>query len=193
MTPFDYCGRLMRGAASRDTGRCPNVVTNTVNRGSSPGMSLAPDRSRHRPPRFSLRLASVVVTLVAFLGGLAVATDALGAGQLFDRAVARADRFMGGPPPDRPTIGTILVTPRPTTQASSMPSRGTSSPPRGAAAFGSALPTALPTPEPKPVRMPVDIEISADPASIFASEARNTWCSPAAVQITLAFLGKANT
>jgi hypothetical protein len=41
--------------------------------------------------------------------------------------------------------------------------------------------------------MPVRINISADPAAIFASEARNTWCSAAGVQIALAFLGKADT
>jgi hypothetical protein len=50
-----------------------------------------------------------------------------------------------------------------------------------------------PSAEPTPERVPVDLDIAADPAGIFASEVKDTWCSPAGVQITLAFLGKADT
>jgi hypothetical protein len=132
--------------------------------------------------------------VVGTLGGLAVATDALGAGRLFDRAVAKIDRVISGPVPDRATIETVLVTPRPATAAPS-PIRTAAAPTSSLDASDSPAPTATPepTPEPTPARVPVDVDIAADPASVFASEVKDTWCSPAGVQITLAFLGKADT
>jgi hypothetical protein len=39
----------------------------------------------------------------------------------------------------------------------------------------------------------VDVDIAGDPAGIFAHELKDTWCAPAGVQITLAFLGLADT
>jgi hypothetical protein len=133
--------------------------------------------------------------LLATLSGVAVATDALGAGHLFERAVARIDRLIAGPVPDRPTVETVLVTPRPETVAPS-PTRTRPTPnPASPGASDAPAPTATPepTPEPTPTRVPVDVDIAADPASIFASEVKNTWCAPAGVQIALAFLGKADT
>jgi hypothetical protein len=153
--------------------------------------SRSPGRRRRRP---SIRIAAIAAILVVTVGGLAVATDALGAGRLFDRAVAKIDRMMAGPVPDRPTIETILVTPPPATPSAS-PTR--TAPPSSAALGASALPAATPTmeptPTPAPSRIPVDVDVAADPAGIFASELKDTWCSPAGVQITLAFLGKADT
>ena len=158
-------------------------------------MSSASDRSpRGRGRRPSLRLQVVAVILVVTLGGLAVATDALGAGRLFDRAVARIDRMVAGQGPDQATVQTVLPTPRPETRASSP--TGTAAAPstsRGAAGSPTPTPTREPTPEPTPPRLPVDVDIAAAPASVFASEVKDTWCSPAGVQITLAFLGKADT
>jgi hypothetical protein len=147
-----------------------------------------------RPLRVLLLVAIVLVTF----GGLAVATDALGAGRLFDRAVAKIDRLIAGPVPDRPTVETIEVTPRPATAAPSpatTPKRTTPPPATSPGAVNAPTPTATPepAPTPTPARLPVDVDIAADPASIFASEVKNTWCSPAGVQITLAFLGKADT
>src|SRR5512141_3035561 len=76
-------------------------------------MSLA-DRPYRRPRRrASLRLSALAAVVLVTLGGLAVATDALGAGRLFDRAVAKIDRIIAGPVPDRATVQTVLVTPRP--------------------------------------------------------------------------------
>ena len=150
-----------------------------------------PSRRRRRP---SLRLSALVGVLLLTTGGLAVATDALGAGRLFDRAVAKIDRFIAGPVPDRATVATVLVTPRPA--ASPTPTPAQPSAPASAGHPGaSAAPTATPepTPEPTPERVPVDVDIAADPAGIFASEVKDTWCAPAGVQITLAFLGKADT
>ena len=133
--------------------------------------------------------------MVVTVGCLAVATDALGAGRLFDRAVARIDRIIAGPVPDRATVETVLVTPRPATAAPSPARTAPASPSSPVEAPGSAVPNATPepTPEPTPARVPIDLDIAADPAGIFASEVRDTWCAPAGVQITLAFLGKADT
>ena len=155
-------------------------------------MSFAADRPPGRRRRLSLRWSAVLAVLLVVLGGLAVATDALGAGRLFDRAVARIDRIIAGPVPDRPTIDTVLVTPRPAaspvpTQPASTPSAST------AAAFDAPSAPPEPHPEPTPSRVPVDLDIAADPAGIFASEVKDTWCAPAGVQITLAFLGRADT
>ncbi len=53
----------------------------------------------------------LVLALVgATLGSLAIATDTLGAGQRWESVLARVDRFLAGPVPDRPTVGTVRVT-----------------------------------------------------------------------------------
>lgn len=157
-------------------------------------MSSTATRPPHRRRRPSLRLGALVGVLVLTTGGLAVVTDALGAGRLFDRAVARIDRFIAGPVPDRATIETVLVTPRPAASPSAA-SDPPSDPASASLPSGSSVPTATPapTPEPTPERVPVDVDIAADPAGIFASEVKDTWCAPAGVQITLAFLGKSDT
>jgi hypothetical protein len=49
-----------------------------------------------------------------------------------------------------------------------------------------------PTPAPKPVRKPVNVKIEPKPAAVFASEAKNTWCAAAAVQIALNVNGPAS-
>ena len=41
--------------------------------------------------------------------------------------------------------------------------------------------------------MPVDVDIVANPKKVFAHELKETWCSPAGVQMTLAVLGQADT
>jgi hypothetical protein len=148
-----------------------------------------PFRRRRRGP--SLRIVALAGVLVVTLGGLAVTTDALGAGRLFDRAVAKIDRILAGPVPDRATVETVLVTPRPAVSAT--PSRAATAAPVSTAQSTDEPATSPPTPEPTPARVPVDVDIAADPAGIFASEVKDTWCSPAGVQITLAFLGKADT
>jgi hypothetical protein len=149
-------------------------------------------RGRRRP---SLGLIAVAVVLLVTLGSLAVATDTLGAGRLFDRAIARLDRMIAAPVLDRPAAETLLLTPPrqiagptgTTGPAPTSPAKPSISP--------DPMPTATPepTPQPTPARVKVDLNIASDPKSIFVSEGKNTWCSPAAVQITLAFLGKADT
>src|SRR5260221_4524908 len=156
-------------------------------------MSSSVSRSSRGRRRPSLALGALIAVVLLMLGGLAVATNTLGAGRLFDRAVGRIDRIIAGPVPDRPTVETVLVTPPPasaparSSPESSSPSVSTKPSPMADTA------TAEPTPEPTPTRVPVDLDIAADPAGIFASEVKDTWCSPAGVQITLAFLGKADT
>ena len=165
------------------------------NGGSSPAMSSTANRPFHRGRRHpSLRFGALVGALVVTLGGLAIDTDALGAGHLFDRAVAEVDRLIAGPAQDRPTVATVFATPRPA--ASPGPNLATYDPPISTARpSGAAVstPTAEPTPEPTPAPVAVDVDIAADPAGIFASEVKDTWCAPAGVQITLAYLGKADT
>ena len=61
------------------------------------------------------RMASLALLAGVAAGIFAISTDALGAGHLFERVVARVDRFIAGPVPDRPTDGTVLVTAAPAT------------------------------------------------------------------------------
>lgn len=145
-------------------------------------------RRRRRLPVWPVFLA--VIVLVTF-GGLAVATDALGAGRLFERAVAKVDRMVAGPGQDRATVQTVLVTPRPETVAPS-PKR-TAAVPTLSSVNGSESTAPMATPVPTHARVPVNVNIVIDPERVFASEVKDTWCSPAAVQMTLAFMGKADT
>ncbi len=79
----------------------------------TPGTSQTP-RPRAQRRRRSRRRIAVALVAVGLAGvlvaGAAVWTDTLGAGHLFDRAVARVDRFLAGPVPDRSAPGTVLVT-----------------------------------------------------------------------------------
>jgi len=124
-----------------------------------------------------LLIAGLVFAAAAFA---AINTNVLGAGDKFDRLVAKVERFIIGPPPDRPTVETVTVTPRPTLAPTPSP---TPLPP-GA--------TPGPTVAP-PVRTAMDVSILEDPKAVFAHEIRKDWCAPAGVQMTLAALGLADT
>jgi hypothetical protein len=150
-------------------------------------MSLA---RRQRRRLSALRVAVFAISAGAVIGTFAVSTDAFGAGHLFERAVARIDRFMAGPVPDRPTDGTILVTPAPATPD---PTPAPTPTARGSGVAASSTPEPTPTLSPTPARVPVDVDIATDPGAVFAHELEDTWCAPAGVQITLAFLGRADT
>jgi hypothetical protein len=55
-----------------------------------------------------MALGVVVLAFVtAFVGIAAIRTNALGAGHLYDRAVAKLDRFLAGPVPDRSAPVTV--------------------------------------------------------------------------------------
>jgi len=140
-------------------------------------------------------LVAVTVVVLATFGTMAVATDAVGAGRLFDRAIGALDGIVAGRVPDRPAVAALVVTPPAQTVGPSptlVAAASTSQPAKPSISPG-PTPTPEPTPEPTPARLSIDLNIASDPKSIFATEAKNTWCSPAAVQITLAFLGKADT
>lgn len=159
-----------------------------------------------RPPRRrrrsrALRVVAFVVLVAGVLGSLVVATDTFGAGDLFDRAVAKVDRLISGPPPDRPGVATIRVTPPPTEppwtpEPIVAPTSDIAPPPSGSydpAAVPAPTAKPKPTPTPKPRRVRVDVDIAENPAKVFVHELKDTWCAPAGVQITLAFLGLADT
>ena len=69
-------------------------------------MTSAPKRRLHR----RLLLITALGLVIALVGVGAITTNTLGAGHLFDRAVAKVDRFLAGPVPDRSAPDTVLVT-----------------------------------------------------------------------------------
>jgi hypothetical protein len=144
-----------------------------------PRLRIGRGRSRKK----KALIAILVLGLVGgVLGAAAIQTNTLGAGRLYERLVAKVDRFLAGPPPpDRATEPTVVVTPKPATQS---PSPMASLPP-GA----SGQPTSAPTPTPVP-RVPVDVDIVTDHNAVFSHELRVTWCAPAGVNMVLAVLGK---
>jgi hypothetical protein len=141
--------------------------------------------------------------LAAVLVGVAaISTDTLGAGRLFDRAIAKVDRFLAGPVPDRAAPDTVLVTdPRGEPEDLDPDESATPTAPVIAAASGPILTPAplatlaIPTPAatPAPPRVPVDVDIVDDHEAVFAHEIEDTWCASAGVQMTLAVLGLGDT
>jgi hypothetical protein len=146
-------------------------------------------------------VAAVVLALVGgLLAGIAVSTDTLGAGDLFERAVAKIDRFLAGPVPDRPAPGTIIIEtpdeseePDDAATESEAPSPSASSIPGGSGQIPSLVPVPTATPQPTPARVPVNLDIVKDHDAVFAHELKDTWCAPAGVQMALAVLGLGNT
>jgi hypothetical protein len=135
--------------------------------------------------RLRWKLALVVVAVMVALGGTAIRTNALGAGDRFDRMMARLGTILH-PAPHRATLPTIVVTPFPSASdvadASPKPSRA----PR-ASARQSASPT------PRPARTPVDYSIVSDPQAVFASEITDKMCAVAGTQMVLTILGQGDT
>jgi hypothetical protein len=131
-------------------------------------------RPPRRPPFLVFGILLVVVLMFGVLGMGTVATNAFGAGDLFERLVAKVERVIAGPVPDRSTRPTVTVT--------AIPRATPTLPGTGA--------TLTPT---QVARTPVDVTIADDPEAVFAHEIRKDWCAPAGVQMTLAFLGKADT
>jgi len=133
--------------------------------------------SRRWPRRWP-QIAVALVLVAALTAGTAVATNAFGAGDKFERLIRKVELAIN-PPPDRPTEATVDVTPDPTASPTPIESLapGESTPP----------------PTPAPVRKAVDVRILTNPKAYFASEVRNTWCADAGVQMVLAILGHADT
>jgi hypothetical protein len=129
------------------------------------------------------------------LGTLAIATDTFGAGERWASVMKRVDRFLAGPVPDRPTLGTVRVTEPPVTPSPDPTPTPRPTPVPSLAVGATPQPTPEPTPTPTPVpeRVPVDVDIVEDHEAVFASEVRNDWCAPAGVQMVLAVLGLVDT
>ena len=146
--------------------------------------------------RLRLRRIVVGVLLLAIVGGtlgtFLVATDTFGAGERWQSVLNRVGRFMAGPVPDRPTLGTVRITeppatPSPTPAITPVPA----TPAPGATPTPTPVPT--PTPTPRPKRVAVDFDMVSNHRKYFASEVHKDWCAPAGVQMVLAILGLADT
>jgi hypothetical protein len=141
-------------------------------------------RRTTKPSRRSIALRLIITAIL--VGGVAgfgaVATDAFGMGGLYQRFVSKIERIVAGPPPDRATLPTVTVTPKPAT-----PSPGptpTLQPPASGEPPATPAPTATPVP-----RVAVDVRIVKNPNAVFAHELRDDWCAPAGVTTVLAILG----
>jgi len=142
------------------------------------------DRGRGRSRTKKALIGLLVLGLVAgVVGTSAIATDTLGAGHLYERFLAKVDRFLARPPPNRSIDPEVIVTPEP---ASPAPSPTPTLPPL---ASGQPRPTPGPTPTPIP-RVAVDVDIVQNHDAVFAHEIDKDWCAPAGVTMVLAVLGK---
>jgi hypothetical protein len=153
-------------------------------------------RSRRRPlvALGALGLAGVIMAVGA------ISTNTLGAGHLFDRAVAKVDRFIAGPVPDRSAPDDVVVTDPPDAESADVEPSATPSPATLpiAGELGPILtpipaPTPTPVPKPTPARVPVNVDIVRHHDAVFAHEIKVTWCASAGVQMTLAALGLGDT
>lgn len=145
---------------------------------------------RRTPRRW--QLAVLVVALAGLTGFTVVRTNALDAADRLDRMIARIEVFLD-PPPDRPTLPTVVVTPRPSATSS------VDATPDVLAGFPGAdgpdeLPSRVPAPTstPAPVRAPVTVRI-ADDQAVFATQLTEEDCAVAATQMVLTILGLGNT
>ena len=147
-------------------------------------------------PRRSRRILVAVVALglvVAVVGVGAVATNTLGAANLYERAIAKVDRFLAGPVPDRAAPDTVIVSAAPEDNADRDPDESPIATPI-VGAVGPEItpipgPTASATPTPTVPRVPVTFDIVADHKAVFAHELKVTWCASAGVQMALPILG----
>jgi hypothetical protein len=133
-------------------------------------------RASSRRARLGRILGAVL--LLGLIGGVlataAIATDTFGAGEKWEHLVARIELWLF-PPPDRNTLPTVAVTPRP---ASPAPIAAASS---GPPASGSPAPSATPVP-----RVPVSFDTVKDHEAVFSHELHKDWCAPAGVEMVLA-------
>jgi hypothetical protein len=120
----------------------------------------------------------------------------MGAGDRWERVVARVDRLIAGPVPDRSTRPTVVITPPPAA-ASAAPSPTAT--PRATASASTATPrptaspTAAPTPTPTPRRVAVDVDLLPDAERLFKHQVDKDWCAVAGTQMVLAMHGKGST
>jgi hypothetical protein len=135
------------------------------------------------------------------VGVAAISTNTLGAGRLFDRAVAKVDRILAGPVPDRSAPVTVVVSDDPGDTGDDSGSEGSTppspspSPARPTGSGPTVTPVAVPTAtaEPTPARVAVDVDVVKNHDKVFAHEIKDTWCAAAGVQMVLAIFGKGDT
>lgn len=134
-------------------------------------------RATSRPVRVRrarLLYAVMAVVLAASLGFGAVWTNTLGARDRLDRLMARVSAIID-PAPDRPTLPTVVVTPRPTASPTPDPT-----------------PNVHPvdtTPVPTPARVPVDVNLVSQPDAVFTTQTTNKDCAVSGTQMVLTILG----
>jgi hypothetical protein len=118
---------------------------------------------------------AALLVIVLFVTGFAVVQgNVLGMGERFERWSALVENWID-PPPDRPTLPTVVVTrepsPSPTPEVTPEPS-------------------ASPTPSPTPIpRVAVDLDLVDDPAAVFTSQITDKDCAVAGTQMVLTILG----
>ncbi len=119
-------------------------------------------------------IAALVLVLLFVTGFAVVQANVLGMGERFDRWSALVENWID-PPPDRPTVPTVVVTPEPSP-----------SPTPEVTLEPSASPTPSPTPIP---RVAVDVDLVSDPAAVFTSQITDKDCAVAGTQMVLTILG----
>src|SRR3989304_4445485 len=107
-------------------------------RSPQPWMPARQPRRRRMP----LRPAALALAL-GVVGATVIWTDALGVGTRFENLVQRIELAID-PPPDRPSVPTVVVTPRPTLPATPAP------PPSLLPSDAAAAPPTAPTDPPRP-------------------------------------------
>ena len=130
-----------------------------------PTLDLPPTpRPHHRRARWMALGVVVLAFVTAFVGVAAIRTNALGAGHLYDRAVAKLDRFLAGPVPDRSAPATVDV-PQASVAAKDLdpdeidPSAEPSASATALPSVGS-LPTPVSTPTATPVPTPARVAVA---------------------------------
>ena len=135
-----------------------------------------------RGTRGRIALVALAFLLLFATGFTVVRANVLGMGDRFDRLAARIENFID-PPPQRSTLPTVVVTPEPSPSATPEPTLAPT-----------PEPSASPSPSPTPlVRQAVDVELVADPATVFASQLTEKDCAVAGTQMVLAILGLGDT
>ena len=137
--------------------------------------------------RLRWRMVALALAVAVLLGGTAVWTNTLGAGDRFDRMLARIEAFID-PPPDRPTLPTIVVTQQPSPTPTPLPVVVAQDDPSDI----HELPRVTASPTPRP-RVPVDVTLVADHNAVFASQITTKMCAVAGTQMALAVMGLADT
>ncbi len=128
------------------------------------------------------RHLAIAPLLALMVGFGAVWTNAFGAADRMDVLMMRVSSALHLTP-DRPTLHTVVVTPRPTASPTPDP---TPEPTRQA----SGKP-ATPTPEPTPVRKRVEVDIVRNHDAVFISQQTDKFCAVAGAQMVLVVLGLA--